>query len=272
MSASPTHLLIAGRRLEVQRLGVGGRPPTLLFLHEGLGCVALWRDFPRRLVSETGCGAVVFSRYGYGRSDPFEEPRTVRYMHDEAAQSLPVFLDQLSIDEPLLVGHSDGASIALLYAAVHPVAGLVLLAPHVFVEEVSIRGIEAARRAYVSGDLRPRLARYHTNPDATFFGWNDVWLSPEFSSWNIEDVLGRITCPVLVVQGTSDPYGTLAQVRAVAAGVQGDCTEVTIDDCGHSPHLEAPEQAVEAVTRFVAGVVARRDGSSALPGGEGVAR
>ena len=273
MSASPARLLVEGHRLEVERLaGESDRGPTLVFLHEGLGCIALWRDFPRRLVAETGCGAVVFSRYGYGRSDPFGEPRTVRYMHDEAARSLPALLDRLAIEEPLLVGHSDGASIALLYASAHPVAGLALLAPHVFVEDTSIRGIEAARQAYVAGDLRPRLAKYHTDPDATFFGWNDVWLSPEFASWNIEDVLGRITSPVLVVQGTADPYGTLAQVKAVVAGVQGECMEVTIDGCGHSPHLEAPEQTVAAVAGFVARVVDRRDDSSAAPGGEGAPR
>ncbi len=263
MRASVSRLLIAGHRLEVQRLA-GANPdrPTLVFLHEGLGCVALWRDYPRRLATTTGCSAVVFSRLGYGRSDILREPRTSGYMHDEAARSLPALLDRLAIEDPLLVGHSDGASIALLYAARRPVAGLVLLAPHVFVEEVSLNGIEAARQAYLTGDLRSRLAKYHRDPDATFFGWNDAWLAPEFRSWNIEGVLGQITCPVLVVQGGSDPYGTLAQVRAVAAGVRGDCAVVAIDACGHAPHLEAPEETLGTVAGFISDVVTRRGGSS----------
>ncbi len=260
-----THVDVEGHCLEVRRLApTRAGLPTLVFLHEGLGCAELWRGFPQDLAAATGCGAVVYSRYGYGRSDPFTEPRTMRYMHEEAARSLPVLLDRLDVAEPLIVGHSDGASIALLYASAptRPVAGLALLAPHVFVEDLSIAAIEAARRAYLEGDLRERLARYHEDPDATFFGWNDVWLSPEFRTWNIEEALGSVTCPVLVVQGTADPYGTLAQVRAVAAGVRGDFGEVTIDGCGHAPHLGAPEETLLAVARFVVRAAARQEDSS----------
>lgn len=262
---STTRVLADGHLLEVQQLAPSAAGlPTLVFLHEGLGCVALWRRFPAQLAAATGCGAVVFSRYGYGLSDPFTEPRTVRYMHEEADRSLPALFDELGIVEPVLVGHSDGASIALLHAGAtgRPVAGLALLAPHVFVEEISVAGIEAARRAYLSGDLRQRLAKYHRDPDATFFGWNDIWLSPEFRSWNIEGVLGQIACPVLVVQGTADPYGTLAQAEAVLAGVRGRAEQVIIGGCRHSPHLDAPQQTVEAATGFIAritGIVTSRD-------------
>ncbi len=254
-----TYVSVGEHRLEVHRLAPSRAGlPTLVFLHEGLGSAELWRGFPQALAGATGCGAVAYSRYGYGRSDPFAEPRAVRYMHDEAERSLPDLLDQLSVTEPLLVGHSDGASIALLHAATsaRPVTGLALLAPHVFVEDRSIEGIESARRAYLDGDLRGRLAKYHDDPDATFFGWNDIWLSPEFRSWSIEDALGGVTCPTLVVQGTADPYGTLEQARRVAAGVRESCDLETIDGCGHLPHLEQPERTLAVVSAFVARVAA----------------
>ncbi|MDA8038761.1 MAG: alpha/beta fold hydrolase, partial [Actinomycetota bacterium] len=192
---SRSYVVAGGHRLEVERLAARAEGlPTLVFLHDGLGSVSLWRDFPARIAAATSCGAVVFSRYGHGRSDPLGEPRTVRYMHDEAEFSLARLLAQMDVPEALLVGHSDGASISLLHAASNPdrVSGLVLLAPHVFVEDVSIAGIRASRTAYLAGDLRRRLAKYHRDPDATFFGWNDIWLSAEFRSWNIEDVLSRI--------------------------------------------------------------------------------
>lgn len=249
-----TEFTVGGHLLEVEILPAS-KPgtPTLVLLHEGLGCVAMWRDFPALLAAATGCQTVVYSRYGYGRSDPFAEARTVRYMHDEALQSLPALLDQLEVDDPLLVGHSDGASIALLHAgaAERRDAGLVLFAPHVFVEDVSIAGIEAAKRSYVEGDLRRRLARYHRDPDATFFGWNDIWLAPEFRSWNIEGVLANIGCPVLIVQGAADPYGTLAQTKTIEERVQGPVERLVIEGCGHAPQLEEPERTLGAVAAFV---------------------
>jgi pimeloyl-ACP methyl ester carboxylesterase len=253
---SALRLVIDGGELEVRadEAEVGAeRLPALVFLHEGLGSIAQWRSFPgdvRRNVG--GPATVVYSRHGYGSSAVVEQTRTPDYMHDEADAVLPELLVELGIERPLLVGHSDGASIALLYAgAGHPVAGLVLLAPHVFVEDRSIAGIEAARVAYTESDLAERLARYHHDAESTFRGWNDVWLSPEFRSWNIEDRLPSIDCPVLLVQGADDQYGTLAQLDAIERGVTGPCRRVVLPGVGHSPHLEAPEPTRDAVVAFI---------------------
>jgi pimeloyl-ACP methyl ester carboxylesterase len=241
-----------GRRLEVERIPAGGPGrPTLVFLHEGLGSVAMWRDFPARVAHACGCDALVYSRYGYGRSDPLEGPRSVRYMHDEALVALPDLLRATGIVRPLLVGHSDGGSIALIHAgAGHPVAGLVLLAPHVFVEDVSVASIAAAGRAYATGDLRSRLARYHDDVDGAFRGWNDIWLHPDFRAWNIEDSLVGIRCPVLAIQGSDDEYGTLEHLRKIAAAV-ADVDALELADCRHSPHRDQPGAVVEAIVRFV---------------------
>ena len=229
-----------------------GRPP-LVFLHEGLGSVELWRSFPADLRDVVGRPAtLVYSRSGYGRSSPIDRPWPVTYMHREALEALPPLLAAHGLVRPVLVGHSDGASIALIHAGHgHPVAGLVLLAPHVFVEDRSIEGIEAARRAYRDGDLAARLARHHDDPDATFRGWNDVWLSPEFRSWNIEGRLPAVTCPVLLVQGAADPYGTVAQLDAIERGVAGPCRRVVLPGVGHAPHAEAPAQTLAVVGAFV---------------------
>jgi len=247
---------VASHRLEYVRIAAR-RPdlPPLVFLHEGLGSVAMWRDFPERLAAATGCGALVYSRYGYGRSDPLAEPRPVRYMHDEALVALPQLLDALEVERPILVGHSDGGSIALIHAGstARPLAGLVLLAPHVMVEDLSVSSIAAAREAYEHGDLRAKLARYHADVDSAFRGWNDIWLHPDFRAWNIEDVLPRIACPVLAIQGSLDAYGTMAQLERIVRAVRG--TEVLeLEGCGHSPHRDRPEAVIEAVTRFVARV------------------
>jgi pimeloyl-ACP methyl ester carboxylesterase len=246
-----------GRRLEVERIaaGVRGRP-TLVFLHEGLGSVAMWRDFPSRVAHACGCDALVYSRHGYGRSEPLDAPRGVRYMHDEALAALPELLAATCATRPVLVGHSDGGSIALIHAgAGHPVAGLVLMAPHVFVEEASIASIAAAGRAYESTGLRARLARYHDDVDSAFRGWNDVWLHPDFRAWSIEDALPGVRCPVLVIQGTDDEYGTMEQVRRIAAAVP-DADVLELADCRHSPHRDQPGAVVEAIVRFVDRVVA----------------
>jgi pimeloyl-ACP methyl ester carboxylesterase len=246
----------AGRRLEVERIaaGVPGRPP-LVFLHEGLGSVAMWRDFPARVAHACGCDAIVYSRHGYGRSEPLDAPRGVRYMHDEALAALPEVLSATGAARPVLVGHSDGGSIALIHAgAGHPVAGLVLMAPHVFVEDVSIASIAAAGRAYESTGLRARLARYHDDVDSAFRGWNDIWLHPDFRAWNIEDALPGIRCPVLVIQGADDEYGTMEQVRRIAAAVP-DADVLELADCRHSPHRDQPDAVVEAIVRFVDRVV-----------------
>jgi pimeloyl-ACP methyl ester carboxylesterase len=224
-----------------------------VFLHEGLGSLDLWRSFPDDLRLATGEPAmVVYSRHGYGRSDPVPEPRAVTYMHDEADDVLPALLAHLGWQRPLLVGHSDGASIALLYAgAGHPVAGLALLAPHVFVEACSIDGIAAARDDYERTDLPSRMARHHVDAGATFRGWNDVWLSDAFRSWDITDRLAAVTAPVLLVQGTEDRYGSLAQLDAIERGVSGPVTRLVLPGVGHAPHLEAPAETLAAVTAFV---------------------
>src|SRR3984893_14162141 len=187
-------------------------------LHEGLGSVSMWKDFPTQVAQVTGSNVTVYSRHGHGRSATLRAPRTVQYMHDEALIVLPQFLDALGLDNPILFGHSDGGSIALIHAGGggRRVAGVVALAPHVFVEDMSVASIAAAKIAYETTSLRERLGRYHDDVDGVFWGWNDIWLHPEFRSWNIEEYLPRITCPVLAIQGAEDEYGTLEQIRRIA--------------------------------------------------------
>jgi pimeloyl-ACP methyl ester carboxylesterase len=230
-----------------------GPGPPLVFLHEGLGSIELWRGFPDAL--RAGLGGpptLVYSRRGYGRSDPAVLPRPVTYMHHEADVVLPVVLARFGFDRPVLVGHSDGGSIALLHAgAGGPVAALVLIAPHVFVEDVTVAAIAAAGEEYRATDLRDRMARHHADADATFRGWNDVWLDPGFRSWNIEDRLAGVTCPVLLVQSAADPYGTTAQLDAIEAGVRGPTPRVEVPGASHAPHLDAPDVVVAAVADFL---------------------
>ncbi len=247
--------------LEVVRLPGDESVAPLVFLHEGLGSIGLWRQFPAEVAAATGRVAVVYSRLGYGHSDPWPGKKGPDYMHREALESLPALLDALAVTDPVLIGHSDGASIALIYAGMagRPVTGLVLLAPHVFVEPESIVGIADAREAYLTTDLSERMARHHDEPDATFWQWNDVWLSPEFRDWNIEDVLPAIEAPVLVVQGTSDQYGTVAQVEAIERGVTGHVEALVLDGCGHAPHLECGAVTLDAVTHFVRSLADRSD-------------
>lgn len=230
--------------------------PTLVFLHEGLGCVSLWRDFPARVAEATGCGALVYSRAGYGESQEITLPRPVSFMHDEALITLPEVLIATGVREAVLVGHSDGGSIALIHAgSAKPeaqVRGLVLEAPHVFVENVSVESIARAAENYERGDLRRGLERYHgENVDCAFWGWNKVWLDPQFRSWNIEEYLPRIKTPVLVVQGEDDEYGTLRQVEAIERGCTGPVESVILPQCGHSPHRDQPERTLEAIVAFV---------------------
>jgi pimeloyl-ACP methyl ester carboxylesterase len=248
---------VQGRRLEYRRIAAT-RPatPALVFLHEGLGSVSLWRDFPDRLAQATGCGTVVYSRYGYGRSDVLEAPHKVDYMHREAREVLPELLDKLGILDPLLVGHSDGASIALLYASTHPgMKGLVVEAPHVFVEDISVASIAASRVAFETTDLPTRLGRHHADAAKTFYGWNDIWLHPDFRAWNIEACLPGITCPLLAIQGLDDEYGTLRQLAAVESGAGGRVEVVKLGECRHSPHRDQPEATLEAMARFIREVV-----------------
>lgn len=236
---------------------IGPRPgdaPSIVFLHEGLGCVAMWRSFPERLAFATGCGALVYSRMGYGASDAVGGPRPVRFMHDEALEALPVILGHFKLEKVVLFGHSDGASIALIHAGARSgsVRALVVEAPHVFVEPVCIESIERVAADYGTTRLRERLARHHgDNTDSMFRTWSEVWLRPEFREWNIEEYLPAIECPVLVVQGEDDQYGTVKQVDAVVNQVKGPAESLVLRHCGHSPHSERPEEVLEAAARFV---------------------
>jgi pimeloyl-ACP methyl ester carboxylesterase len=240
-------LTIGGRRLEaVVWDGDPGRR-SLVLLHEGLGSVGLWRDFPDRLNVATGRRVVAFSRFGHGRSEPPPRPRTPAFFHEEALEVLPEVLEQLDAPEPILVGHSDGASIALIHAGHHPVTGIALLAPHVFVEDVTVQAIRETRDQYDEGGLRERMAHHHDDVDAAFRGWCDVWLDPAFRDWSLEADAERVTCPALVIQGVDDPYGTLEQLDRIEARVRGPVTRLEVPG-GHSPHLEATEQVIAAIT------------------------
>ena len=253
ISNSSAFVSVHGHRLEYQRLGAGdASAPTLVFLHEGLGSIGQWRDFPARIARETGLPALVYARYGYGQSDVLQQPFGVDFMHREALESLPELLRALDIERPILIGHSDGASIALIYAGSgYALRGLVALAPHVFVEDISIEGIVAAKQAFESTDLPQKLARYHRDPAKTFYGWNDVWLAPAFRSWNIERYLPAIRCPLLAIQGEGDEYGTMAQLDAIARRAGVPVELLKLQNCGHSPHRDQPEIVAQAVARFV---------------------
>ncbi|CAA9446356.1 MAG: Hydrolase, alpha/beta fold family [uncultured Pseudonocardia sp.] len=252
---------VPGGRVEVDDVPGGpGRAP-LLFLHEGLGSVGLWRGFHRRVAAATGRRAVAYSRLGHGWSDPPPVPRTPGSMHAEAAEVVPALRSALGLDDPVLVGHSDGGSIALLHAARSAggtrtgtadaaVTGLVVLAPHVLVEDFALETIRGAREAFERGDLRQRMARRHRDPDAAFRGWNDVWLDPAFRAWDIRPELAGITAPVLAVQGTADPYGSPVHVEELRDRSAGP-VELLLLDCGHAPHLEAPERVCGAVAAFL---------------------
>jgi pimeloyl-ACP methyl ester carboxylesterase len=225
---------------------------TIIMLHEGLGSIALWKDFPQRLAAHTGCRVLAYSRYGHGSSEKLSEKRPVDFMHHEGEVVLPELLDKLNIEQPILLGHSDGGSIALCFAGRYPdrARALILEAPHVFVEDLSVTSIGAAKVAYEATDFRDKLARYHANVDATFWGWNNIWLDPQFRSWNIEPYLESIRCPVLCIQGEQDEYGTPAQVEAIKARVPG--TEIVmLPNCKHSPHRDQPEATLEKMSEFV---------------------
>ena len=231
--------------------------PLIVFLHEGLGSLAMWKDFPQQLCEATKCRGLVYSRPGYGRSTPraVQEAWGLDFMHRQAHEVLPALFDALRIDvareRPWLFGHSDGGSIALLYAARCPqhLAGLIVLAPHIMVEDLSVHSISQARTAYRETDLRERLARYHDDPDSAFWGWNDIWLHPPFRQWTIEAEIGSISCPVLAIQGLDDEYGTLEQIRGIARRVP-HAQLLELPDCGHSPHRDRPDAVIEAVARL----------------------
>jgi pimeloyl-ACP methyl ester carboxylesterase len=245
-----------GRRFEYEEITGEDPGAPLVFLHEGLGSVGLWRGFPARVAEATGRRTLAYSRLGHGGSDLPPAPRTPDFMHEEAREVLPRLLEAWGVEAPVLVGHSEGASIALIHAAENPVTALACLAPYVFVEEMCLAEIRRARVAFEREDLRERVARHHRDPDAAFYGWNDGWLHPDFPAWNIEDLLPAIDVAVLLVQGAEDQYGTLAHIDSVAARVRGPVERLVLP-CRHAPHLECPEETLAAVTRFVASHRAR---------------
>lgn len=254
----PGWLSVDGQRYEIASLALAAAEPgvpTLVFLHEGLGCVALWRDFPERLVARTGLPGFLYSRLGYGRSDPRPGPLPLDYHEPAAVDELPKILAAAGITRPLLIGHSDGGTIALLYAARGvrpPPLAVVTLAAHVFNEEVTIAGIERTKVAFETTDLRARLARYHgENVDGAFRGWCDVWLSAPFRDWNIESCLPAIRCPLLVIQGEEDPYGSPRQVSAICAGAGGEAEPALLPALGHAPHLEDPDTVIATISDFL---------------------
>jgi pimeloyl-ACP methyl ester carboxylesterase len=258
------YLTAGGRRLEYVWHGPGpSSAPTLVFLHEGLGCVTRWREFPEALAAAAGCGALVYSRAGYGGSDRNPPPWGKDFLHREAL-ALPEVLAAAQVRDAIFVGHSDGGSIALIHSgaveATPPrLHGLVLLAPHVFCEDVTLASIRAAVEAYRHDDLRERLEKHHGgNVDDAFFGWSGAWLDPAFRDWTIEDSLPGVRVPALVVQGEDDPYGTLRQVDAIEAGCRGGVRRLVLAECGHAPHRDQPEATLQAAADFVAGVLAER--------------
>lgn len=253
--ASFVDLEAGGRTLRIEHRWTGDEAaaPLLVFLHEGLGSVSMWRDFPDRLCAAAGCRGLVYSRPGYGHSTPRAagEHWAPDFMHRQAFELLPALLRALGVTTPpWLLGHSDGGSIALLHAARFPVAGCVVMAPHILVEPVSVASIEQARRAYLEGDLRARLARHHADPDSAFWGWNDIWLDPAFRGWNIEAEIATISAPLLAIQGLDDEYGTLEQIRGIARRVpQTELLE--LPRCGHSPHRDQPAAVIAAAVDFL---------------------
>src|SRR3954451_17661325 len=243
---------VEGRRIEAIELpGDAARRPLVL-LHEGRGSVGLWRGFSAAFAEATGRRVIAFSRFGHGRSEPPPRPRTPAFFHEEALDVLPALLPQLDADAPILVGHSDGGSIALIHAAYHPVTGLAFIAPHVFVEGVTVEAIRRTRGGCETGALRERMARHHDDVDASFFGWCDVWLDPSFREWSIESDAAGVTAPMLLVQGEHDPYGTLEQIDRIQARVRGPVERLVVAGAGHSPHIEAPKPVVAAIAAFVA--------------------
>lgn len=242
---------------ELEVLDLPGDPdrPSLVLMHGGLGSAGLWDQFPYALNTATGCRTVSFSRHGHGRSARPPRPRTPAFMHEEAREVLPEVLARLELDRPVLVGHSDGASIALIYAADHGVPGLVAIAPHVFVEQVCIDEITRARDRYEDGDLREKMAPHHRDVDAAFFGWADVWLDPSFPAWDIRELVTRVSAPMLVIQGIEDQYGTLAQLDEIERLAPGPVQRLHLD-CRHAPFVQRPEETVGAIAQFVRAGVA----------------
>ena len=242
-------------RVECQIVGHDEAAPTIVFLHEGLGSIAMWRDFPARIAAAVGCNALVYSRFGHGNSDSLLSPHRPDFMHEEALTVLPELLDRTAVTSPILLGHSTGASIALIHAggANRPVAGVIAMAPHVMVEDLTLSGIAEAQGAYRTTAMRSKLAKHHADPDSVFESWTSIWLDPAFRDWNIEAYVARISCPILAIQGVDDEYGTMAHLDRIAASVR-DTELLKLAACGHSPHRDQPEAVQAAILRFIARV------------------
>lgn len=252
------YLNIGGTRLEWRRWGPDpATAPAIVLLHEGLGCVALWRDFPERLAAATGLGVMAFSRAGYGQSDPIALPRPVDYLTREAVDILPQALDAMGFRRGILLGHSDGGTIAAEHAGRvrdPRVRGIVVMAPHFLTEPHGLAEIAVARDAYLAGGLRAKLARYHAHPDLAFHGWSDTWLNPDFASWNVESVIERIAVPVLAIQGKGDQYASLRQIEVIADRAAAPVTLLALDDCRHAPHQDQTDRVLAEVAAFCAGL------------------
>lgn len=246
-------MTVDGSRLEVRTIPGDPAKPWLVLLHEGLGCVSLWRDFPDELARRTGARVLVYSRRGYGKSDPLEGPHDIDFMHREAHAVLPELLDQAGIARAVLVGHSDGASIALIHAASNPdrIAGAVLMAPHVMVEAIGTSSIASIKTTFETTDLPSRLARHHTHVDDAFLGWANIWLDPRFADWSLAEECAHLDVPVVLIQGENDEYGTVAQIDTIAAAARGAVTRVLLPNCGHAPHRDAKDIVVGHVAVLV---------------------
>ena len=263
ISTEDFYIIASGHRLRVRKLNRTERDsqdgrPTLVFLHEGLGSIEMWQDFPAILAQTTACDCLIYDRWGHGKSDPLDVQRTLYYVHDEALKSLPEVLNHTYVDDAILIGHSDGGSIALIFAAEYPeiVRGVITEAAHVFVEEITLEGIREALDIYNYTDLKQKLARYHgDNTEKIFRAWHETWLQPGFKRWDIQDCLPKIKCPVLVIQGEDDQYGTAAQVEAITKKVTGQSKPLLIPNCAHTPHREAKDRVAQEMTKFILGLL-----------------
>ncbi len=255
MAAAGTEAMITVDRpagpVTLDTLDLPGQGPAIVLLHEGLGSITQWRDFPQALASATRRRVFAYSRQGYGRSSPAEGPRDVDYLHREALEWLPEVLRRAGIERPVLVGHSDGASIALIHASAHPVTSVVAMAPHVIVEEVTLQGIRDAAEVWRMTDLAQRLGRHHDDAPAVFAAWQQIWLDPRFAAWDIQDLLANIPCPVLAIQGRQDEYGTLDQLERIATRCPGRVDTLALAACGHAPWRERPDLVIPAIAALL---------------------
>jgi pimeloyl-ACP methyl ester carboxylesterase len=246
---------------------IGSAPdaaPTIVMLHEGLGSVGLWGDFPDQLQAATGAGVFVYSRAGYGASTPVKLPRPLDYMHIEALEVLPKLLEAIGFRRGLLIGHSDGASIAAIYAGAHQdhrVQGVAMIAPHFVVEDISVASIAEIKTAYETTELRTKLARWHRDVDNAFYGWNEAWLDPKFRSWDISEYLAYVRVPIAILQGADDQYGTIRQIEIAQEECYCPVDVTVIPGAGHSPHREAPEVTLHAISEFANAVLRSDEGS-----------